>query len=215
MPLLAVLDRAPGEPVRRYGPTRPGELVPVEVKKLGRTPTAAVTQSWAGRPAAPNEGRRDGAGYTCLPTALDDHTRPAYTEDLPDETALTCTGFPQRPPRAFAPLGITVERVLAHNTWAHSKNTWRNTCRDLAIPPHWTRPWRPQTNGKIERFHRTLLDEWASQKPYTSVPERMEAFTDRLHRYHYRPHLNRRPPNRQPRHQPLRTTSLVLQRCLA
>ncbi|MFD4913382.1 integrase core domain-containing protein, partial [Streptomyces virginiae] len=89
----------------------------------------------------------------------------------------------------FASLGITVERVLTDNAWAYSRNTWRNTCRDLGISPRWTRPWRPQTNGKVERFHRTLLEEWAYHRPYTSDRERMDAFTDWLHWYNYhRPH---------------------------
>ncbi|MFJ7893178.1 integrase core domain-containing protein, partial [Streptomyces anthocyanicus] len=84
---------------------------------------------------------------------------------------------------------IRIERVLTDNAWAYSKNTWRNTCRDLDISPRRTRPWRPQTNGKVERFHRTLLDEWAYQKPYTSDHERREAFTHWLHWYNYhRPH---------------------------
>ncbi|MGW8399034.1 integrase core domain-containing protein, partial [Streptomyces lydicus] len=89
----------------------------------------------------------------------------------------------------FAAQGVTVERVLTDNAWAYTKNTWRQTCRDLGIQPRWTRPWRPQTNGKVERFHRTLLDEWAYQQPYTSDAERQAAFPDWLDWYNYhRPH---------------------------
>ncbi|MGJ0151814.1 IS481 family transposase [Streptomyces sp. CH8.1] len=186
LPPLAALDRATGEPVRRYERARPGELVHIDVKKLGRIPDGGGHKA-LGRA----EGRRNktGAGWAYLHTALDDHTRLAYTEDLPDETAPTCAGFLTRATAWFAARGIRIERVLTDNAWAYSRNTWRNTCRELGISPRWTRPWRPQTNGKVERFHRTLLEEWAYHRPYTSDRERMEAFTDWLHWYNYhRPH---------------------------
>lgn len=136
--------------------------------------------------------------------------RIAYTEDLPDETASTCAAFLVRATAHFASLGIRIERVLTDNAWAYSKNTWRNTCRDLDISPRWTRPWRPQTNGKVERFHRTLLDEWGYHKPYTSDHERRQAFTHWLQLVQLppTPHRNRRPHTRQPQHQPSRTTQL-------
>ncbi|MGY4394629.1 transposase InsO family protein [Streptomyces sp. TE12347] len=188
-PPLAALDRATGEPVRRYERARPGELVHIDVKKLGRIPDGGGHKALGRAAGSPNKDRRNGVGYAYLHTALDDHTRLAYTEDLPDETAPTCAAFLTRATTWFASLGITVERVLTDNAWAYSKNTWRNTCRDLGISPRRTRPWRPQTNGKVERFHRTLLEEWAYQQPYTSDHERMEAFTDWLHWYNYhRPH---------------------------
>ncbi|WTQ56581.1 integrase core domain-containing protein [Streptomyces sp. NBC_00158] len=161
-PPLAALDRATGEPVRRYERARPGELVHIDVKKLGRIPDGGGHKTLGRAAGSPNKDRRNGAGYAYLHTALDDHTRLAYTEDLPDETAPTCAGFLARATAWFASLGIS---------------------------PRWTRPWRPQTNGKVERFHPTLLDEWAYHRPYTSDHERMEAFTDWLHWYNYhRPH---------------------------
>ncbi|WP_404953117.1 IS481 family transposase [Streptomyces sp. 147326] len=185
-PALAALDRATGEPIRRYERSRPGELIHVDVKKLGRIPDGGGHKT-LGRA----EGRRNktGTGWAYLHTALDDHTRLAYTEDLPDETAPTCAAFLTRAVAWFAERGVTVERVLTDNAWAYSKNTWRDTCRDLGISPRWTRPWRPQTNGKVERFHRTLLEEWAYQQPYTSDAERQTAFTDWIDWYNYhRPH---------------------------
>ncbi|AEM86848.1 IS481 family transposase [Streptomyces violaceusniger] len=99
-------------------------------------------------------------------------------------------GWPlRRAAERFQVSHTTVERVLTDNAWAYSKNTWRQTCRDLGISPRWTRPWRPQTNGKVERFHRALLDEWAYQQPYTSESERQAAFPDWLDWYNYhRPH---------------------------
>jgi transposase InsO family protein len=124
-----------------------------------------------------------------LHTALDDHSRLAYTEDLPDEKASTCAAFLRQAVAWFAACGVTVERVLTDNAWAHTKNTWRDTCHQLGISPRWTRPWRPQTNGKVERFHRTLLDEWAYQRPYTSDTERQAALADWLNWYNcHRPH---------------------------
>jgi transposase InsO family protein len=186
LPVLAALDRATSEPVRRYERSRPGELVHIGVKKLGRIPDGGGHRT-QGRA----EGRRNrtGTGYAYLHTALDDHSRLAYTEDLPDETAPTCVGFLTRATAWFAARHVTVERVLTDNAWAYTKNTWRQTCHQLGISPRWTRPWRPQTNGKVERFHRTLLDEWAYQQPYTSDAERQAAFPDWLDWYNYhRPH---------------------------
>ena len=150
-------------------------------------PTAAAAACWDARRAGKN---RDRAGLAFLHTALDDHSRLAYTEDLPDEKAATCAGFLQRAAAWFAGrLGVTVERVLTDNAWSYTKTTWHETCRQLGIQPRWTRPWRPQTNGKVERFHRTLLDEWAYHQPYTSDAERQAAFTDWLDLYNYhRPH---------------------------
>jgi transposase InsO family protein len=189
LPVLAAVDRATGETVRRYERARPGELIHVDVKKLGRIPDGGGHKVLGRAVGSPNKDRRNGAGYAYLHTALDDHTRLAYTEDLTDETAATCAGFLARATAWFAQQGITVERVLTDNAWAYSKNTWRDTCRELGISPRWTRPWRPQTNGKVERFHRTLLDEWAYQQPYTSDAERQAAFPDWLDWYNYhRPH---------------------------
>ncbi|MFI1435731.1 IS481 family transposase [Streptomyces lydicus] len=189
LPPLAALDRATGEPVRRYERARPGELVHIDVKKLGRIPDGGGHKALGRVAGSPNKDRRNGMGYAYLHTALDDHSRLAYTEDLPDETAPTCAAFLTRATTWFAAQGVTVERVLTDNAWAYTKNTWRQTCHDLGIQPRWTRPWRPQTNGKVERFHRTLLDEWAYQRPYTSDAERQAAFPDWLDWYNYhRPH---------------------------
>ncbi len=189
LPALAACDRATGEPVRRYERARPGELVHVDVKKLGRIPDGGGHKVRGRAATSPNKDRRNGAGYAYLHTALDDHTRLAYTEDLPDETAPTCAAFLTRATAWFAAHGIIVERFLTDNAWAYTKNTWRQTCYDLGISPRWTRPWRPQTNGKVERFHRTLLDEWAYHQPCTTDTERREAFTDWIHWYnHHRPH---------------------------
>ncbi|MCP2254244.1 Integrase core domain-containing protein, partial [Prauserella aidingensis] len=89
----------------------------------------------------------------------------------------------------FAGHGVTIERVLTDNAWSYRKNTWQQACADLGIARRFTRPWRPQTNGKVERYHRTLLDEWAYQQPYHSENERQRAFGDWLDWYNFhRPH---------------------------
>ncbi|MGK5698303.1 IS481 family transposase, partial [Streptomyces sp. URMC 128] len=147
LPALAATDRATGEPVRRYERARPGELVHIDVKKLGRIPDGGGHKVLGRAAGRANQDRRGGTGYAYLHTALDDHSRLAYSEDLPDEKAATCAGFLQRATAWFAARGVTVERVLTDNAWAYTKNTWRDTCRELGISPRFTRPWRPQTNG--------------------------------------------------------------------
>ena len=122
-------------------------------------------------------------------TALDDHSRLAYSEILTDEKAATCAGFLRRAHAWFAANGITVQRVLTDNAWAYTKTTWRRTCAELDIAARWTRPWRPQTNGKVERFHRTLATEWAYARLYSCEAERQAAYPDFLDWYNYhRPH---------------------------
>jgi transposase len=188
-PRLAACDRATGEPVRRYERARPGELVHVDVKKLGRIPDGGGHRVLGRAAARANQTRDGGRGYLFLHTALDDHSRLAYTETLPDEKAATCAEFLRRAHAWFAGHGVRVERVLSDNAWSYRKNTWQQTCESLQIGRRFTRPWRPQTNGKVERFHRTLLDEWAYQQPYQSETERQAEFGDWLDWYNFhRPH---------------------------
>lgn len=198
---LAACDRATAEPVRRYERPHPGDLLHIDVKKLGRIPTGGGHRALgraAGRANRNTDGR--GQGYLFLHTALDDHTRLAYTEILADETAPSRAGFLRRAVAWFAQRGVAARRVLTDNAWAYSKTTWRSTCRELGISPRWTRFRRPQTNGKVERFHLTLLEEWAYQRPYTSEAQRQDAFGDWWDWYNYhRPHTGiggRPPPSR-------------------
>ena len=189
IPPLATLDRATGQPIRRYERDRPGELVHIDVKKLGRIPDGGGHKFLGRAASSPKKDRRSGTGYAYLHTAIDDHSRLAYTEDLPDETAVTCAAFLRRATAWFTTQGVVIERVLTDNAWAYTKTTWRDTCHHLGISPRWTKPWRPQTNGKVERFHRTLLDEWAYQRPHTSNTERQATFPNWLDWYNYhRPH---------------------------
>ncbi|MFE2325453.1 IS481 family transposase [Streptomyces sp. NPDC059385] len=177
-PPLAALDRATREPVRRYERARPGELVHIDVKKLGRIPEGGghkVLGRAAGSPHRTAATKRDTPTSTPHSTTTPASPTP---KTCPTRPPPTCAAFLTRATAWFASLGITVERVLTDNAWAYSENTWRETCRDLGISPRWTGPWRPQTNGKVERFHRTLLEEWAYHRPYTSDHQRQAAFTD-------------------------------------
>jgi transposase InsO family protein len=192
---LAWMDRPTGSVIRRYERERPGELVHVDVKKLGRIPDGGghkVHGREAGRPIR-------GMGFDYLHSAVDDHSRLAYTEIHGDERVATCAAFLTRAAAFFAGLGITrIERVLTDNAWAYRKGlAWKQALADIGATGKLTRPYRPQTNGKVERFNRTLADEWAYLRPYTSNDERTAALTDFLHTYnHHRSHtaLGGQPP---------------------
>ncbi|WP_381802273.1 IS481 family transposase [Streptomyces niveus] len=192
---LAWLDRPTGTVIRRYERDRPGELVHVDVKKLGRIPDGGGHRALgreAGRPVR-------GMGFDYVHSAVDDHTRLAYSEIHPDEKAATCAGFLTRAAAFFHTHGITrIERVLTDNAWSYRKSlAWKAVLADLRAAGKLTRPYRPRTNGKVERFNRTLLEEWAYQRPYTSNSERSTALADFLHTYnHHRSHtaLGGHPP---------------------
>jgi len=128
-------------------------------------------------------------GHAFVHSVIDDHSRVAYAEVHDDETAVTATGVLCRAVAWFAERGVTVERVLYDNGGAYRSYLWRDTCETLGIRPKWTRPYRPQTNGKVERFHRTMADGWAYARCYTSETQRRGAVEGWLHHYnHHRPH---------------------------
>jgi len=193
---LAFLDRPTGQVIRRYERDRPGELIHVDVKKLGRIPDGGghrVLGRQAGR------ARRSNMGFDYVHSAVDDHSRLAYSEIHGDEKAATCAAFLRRAAAFFTASGIDrIERVLTDNAWPYRKSfAWRQALADLGAAGKLTRAYRPQTNGKVERFNRTLLDEWAYQRPYTSNTERTKALADFLHTYnHHRCHtaLGGQPP---------------------
>ncbi|MEU4767679.1 IS481 family transposase [Actinosynnema sp. NPDC023794] len=198
---LAHLDRATGRVVRRYEHAAPGDLVHVDIKKLGNIPdggghrahgrAAGGRNSSAHRdPARPRAvGGRPNLGYAYLHNAVDDHSRLAYTEILPDETRQTAAAFWTRAQTFFHTNGITVKRVLTDNGSCYRSHLWRDTLATAGISHRRTRPYRPQTNGKVERFNRTLLDEWAYAQAYRSETERREALPRWLHTYnHHRGH---------------------------
>ncbi|WP_203664954.1 integrase core domain-containing protein, partial [Actinocatenispora rupis] len=140
-----------------------------------------------GRPAG--RKRRSGAGYSYVHNAIDDHSRLAYSEILTDEKKETAVAFWQRAHAFFTQAGITVERVLTDNGACYKSLLWRNILTAQGISHKRTRPYRPQTNGKAERFNRTLLDEWAYAQPYQTEADRRSAHPAWLHTYnHHRGH---------------------------
>jgi transposase InsO family protein len=204
---LAHLDRGSGQPIRRYEKTSPGELVHVDVKKLGNIPDGGGWRAHGRRTGKRRSQRHPSPtrsrhrhpllGYGFLHTAIDDHSRLAYTEILPDEQAATATAFWTRAQAFFTTAGVTVHRVLTDNGACYRSRLWRDTLTAAGIKVKKTRPYRPQTNGKVERYHRTLADEWAYAKPYSSETARRAALPAWLHMYnHHRSHtaLGGHPP---------------------
>src|SRR5690606_25201062 len=199
LPRLSHLDRATGVPVRRYERDIPGELVHVDIKKLGNIPTGGghrFTDRQTGkrnRAQTPGKtldaGGNSHVGYSYIHTAVDDHSRLAYSEILADERKETACGFWQRAQAWFASHGVSVERVLTDNGACYKSLAWRDLLAGNNIIHKRTRPYRPQTNGKVERLNRTMMDEWAYARPYQSEHERRDAFTSWLHHYnHHRFH---------------------------
>ena len=186
---LSHLDRQTATPIRRYERRTPGELVHVDVKKLGRVPPGGghkVRGRAASRPGKDREGR---VGYAYLHTAIDDHSRLAYTEVLADEKGRTAAAFWHRAEAWFRAPGIVVERVLSDNGFCYRGRLFNEALAEAGIRHKYCRPYRPQTNGKVERFHRTLLEEWAYARPHTSDGSRTRALAPWLHHYnHHRYH---------------------------
>jgi transposase InsO family protein len=128
-------------------------------------------------------------GKAFVHTVIDDHSRVAYAEIHSDERSATAIAVLQRAVAWFAEHGVSVERVLSDNGSAYTSHAWREACLELGIKPRKTRPYRPQTNGKIERFHRTLGDGWAYARFYDSEADRRSALPGWLHFYnHHRAH---------------------------
>jgi transposase InsO family protein len=180
-------DRATAEPPRRYQRDRPGELVHVDVKKLSGIPDGG---GWRihGRGQAPL-AKRSTVGYRFIHTAVDDCTRVAYSEILDDEQGVTAAGFWLRAHAWFAAHGIHVERALTDNGACYRSQAWRNALDATAVAHKRTRPYRPQTNGKVERFHRILLEEWAYVRDWHTDDERRVAYDGFIHFYnHHRSH---------------------------
>jgi transposase InsO family protein len=197
--VLASLDRST-RAVIRYERSRPGELVHLDVKKLGRIPDGGgkrfdpgFAESGAGR-HRPGPAR----GHDCVHIAVDDYSRYAYAEALPDEKGPTTAAFLDRLVAAFAAQGITIERVLTDNAKNYRQSRdFLTTAAAHDIGLRHTRPYRPQTNGKAEAFNKTLQREWAYRRLYTSNQERTDALQAFLDDYnHHRPHtaIGNRPP---------------------
>jgi transposase InsO family protein len=206
---LTRIDRVSGEPLRRYEHDHPGSLIHVDVTKFGNVPDGGGHRflgQQAGKHNRTLTARRTGMrnhrntpklGTAYLHTVIDDHSRVAYIEIRGDEKAATAIGVLHRAVAWFAATGVHVERVLSDNGSAYRSQAWHDACTQLGITAKKTRPYRPQTNGKIERFHRTLADGWAYARLYTSEDQRRSALPGWLHFYnHHRPHsaLGGKPP---------------------
>ena len=204
MPLLAHVDRATGLPVRepkavRYEASAPGELVHVDIKKLGRIPDGGgwrahgrgSTQDRAAGSARDRAARRGASparGYSFLHHAVDSYSRLAYSEQLEDERKETAAGFWKRAEQFFAAAGISVTAVMTDNGACYRSHAFKAALGD-GVKHRQTRPYRPQTNGKVERFNRTLAAEWAYAQTYRSDAARAATYAGWLHSYnHHRPH---------------------------
>jgi transposase InsO family protein len=201
---MGKLGRLGLEPAQRYERARPGELVHIDVKKLGRIEGGAGKRITAGVKRNPKRIRTDAAGvqrkiigWEFVHVAIDDCTRLAYAEVLSDEKATTAIGFLRRAVAFFARHGVNVERLLTDNGSAYRSTMHAIACRVLGIRHLRTRPYRPQTNGKAERFIRTLLGGWAYGAIYRTSGERSAALDGWLWHYnHQRRHsaLGHKPP---------------------
>jgi transposase InsO family protein len=184
---LRYLDRPTGQPVRRIQTSRPGELVHVDVKKLARIPVGGGHRVH-GRAKVYRDKRR-GVGYGHIHSAIDAYSRLAYSEFAGSETGANCVGFLERAVAFFARHGIRIERILTDNGSGYRSRIWAERLAEYNIRHTRTRPYRPATNGKVERFNRTLLDEWAYVRSYASEAERAGTLDGFLHAYnHHRYH---------------------------
>ena len=207
---LSRIDRVTGEPIRRYEHDRPGQLIHVDVTKFGNIPDGggwryvgkaqgdrnrSATVARTGTARSKHRGPLLGTAF--VHTVIDDHSRAAYAEICADETAATAIAVLRRAVAWFADRGVQVQRVLSDNGSAYKSHAWRAACTELGIAAKRTRPYRPQTNGKIERFHRTLADGWAYARYYDSETARRQALPAWLHFYnHHRAHsaIGAQPP---------------------
>ena len=173
---------------QRYQRDTPGELIHVDVKKLAGIPPGGGWRT-RGRGYEGEGARARMVGYRYLHSAIDDRSRVVYSEIHTDETAITAAGFWVRAAAWYQKIGITPQRVITDNGACYRSGLWHRACHTTGTIVKKTRPYRPQTNGKIERFHRILLEEWAYIRPWYSETQRTDAYTGFIHFYnHHRSH---------------------------
>ena len=185
---LRWMDRPTGRPIRRIETSRCGELVHIDVKQLARVPDGGGHRKLGRSSEVRRRQVRQRQGYTHIHTAIDAYSRLAYSEFAGPETANNCIGFLDRAFVWFAQQGITIERVLTDNGVGYRSHRWRDRCAQLDIVHTRTRPYHPATNGKVERFNRTLADEWAYARLWRSERSRALALDRFLHRYNHHRH---------------------------
>jgi transposase InsO family protein len=184
-------DRATApKPAVRYQWDKPGDLIHVDIKKLaGIPPGGGWRTRGKGYEGEQARNRAGHIGYRYIHTAIDDHTRIAYSEILNNEQAATAAEFWTRAAAWFTAQGVTPKRVITDNGACYRSGLWHRACHATSTTVKKTRPRRPQTNGKVERFHRILLEEWAYIHHWDSEDERHYAYTGFIHFYnHHRPH---------------------------
>lgn len=157
----------PPEPVRRYERRRPGDLIHIDIKKLARFKRIGHRITGDRR-----KGRSENVGYDYVHVCVDDHSRVAYVEVLPDETGQTCADFLARAVLWFAKKGITIRRVMSDNGPGYKSDIFRQARQALGLKHLRTRPYTPKTNGKAERFIKTMLEDWAYALPYKTSDRR-------------------------------------------
>jgi transposase InsO family protein len=193
---LSALD--PRIEIVRYEKTLPGEMIHIDIKKLGRIEGIGhrITGNRIGQ-SAPRSRKQGGKGWEYLHLAVDDHSRLAYSEILPDETRRSCLKFLFNALRFYREHGVRILRIMTDNGVSFRSRRYAKALRMLKIKHKRTRPSTPRTNGKAERFVQTSLREWAYAKPYNHSSERAAALLPFLHHYnHHRPHfgINGCPP---------------------
>ncbi len=175
---LKFLDRL--QPVRRYEKEFPGELLHIDTKPLARITRVGH------RIHGDRSKRVRGAGWEHVHVCVDDATRVAYAEVLPTSKGAEAAGFLRRALRWFVDLGVCTEKLLTDNAKSFGSEDFQRVCKNHQVDHRTTRPYRPQTNGKAERFIKTLLEEWAYKRPYSNSGRRTAALKSFLMRYNYR-----------------------------
>jgi transposase InsO family protein len=178
-------DLEPAEPVRRYERAAPGEMIHIDIKKLGCFDRIGhrITGDRTG------QSNSRGVGWEFVHVCIDDHSRVAFSEIKPDEKADSAVPFLKAAVAYYKSLGVTVTRVMTDNGSCYRAFTFRNACRDLGIKHVRTKPYTPKTNGKAERFIQTALREWAYAQAYPTSNRRAEELPFWLHQYNWqRPH---------------------------
>jgi transposase InsO family protein len=185
---LRWMDRPSGRVIRRIETTRCGEIVHIDVKKLARVPDGGGHKMLGRTTESKRTQSRARGGYTHIHSAIDAYSRLAYSEFAGVENTVNCVAFLERAVAWFAQHGITIERILTDNGNGYRSIPWRQRCIELGITHSRTQPYRPATNGKVERFNRTLTDEWAYARLWKSERGRALALDRFLHRYNHHRH---------------------------
>jgi transposase InsO family protein len=185
---LRWMDRPTGQVIRRIHTERCGELVHIDVKKLARVPEGGGHKKLGRTTESRRIQRRARGGYTHIHTAIDAYSRLAYSEFAGVENTENCVEFLDRAVAWFTAQGIEIERILTDNGNGYRSLPWKARCAELGITHTRTRPYRPATNGKVERFNRTLADEWAYARLWRSEASRARALDRFLHRYNHHRH---------------------------